>query len=55
MNKYQRLVVIVAVIDLLVMILFPPFNGRSLVKGTMESFDGFYSFSKLIPFSESCT
>lgn len=42
MNKYQRLVVIVAVIDVLVMLLFPPFNDRSLARGMPESFDGFY-------------
>ncbi len=48
MNKYQRLVVIVAVIDLLVMVLFPPFNGRSLLKGMPESFDGFYPILALL-------
>lgn len=42
MNKYQRLVVIVAVIDALVMLLFPPFNDRSLARAMPTSFDGFY-------------
>jgi hypothetical protein len=42
MNKYQRLVVIVAVIDVLIMLLFPPFNGRSLARGVPETFDGYY-------------
>lgn len=42
MNKYQRLVIIVALIDIIVMLLFPPFNGRSLARGFPESFDGYY-------------
>lgn len=42
MNKYQRLVVIVAAIDILLMLLFPPFNGRSLARFAPESFDGYY-------------
>ena len=42
MNKYQRLVIIVALIDVLIMLLFPPFNGRSLARGVPESFDGYF-------------
>ena len=42
MNKYQRLVIIVAMIDALIMVLFPPFNNRPLGRGIPESFDGFY-------------
>ena len=42
MNKYQRLVIIVAVINALVMVLFPPFNSQPLSKGMLPSFDGFY-------------
>lgn len=42
MNKYQRLVVIVALLDTLVMVLFPPFNNVPLAKGMLPSFDGFY-------------
>jgi len=42
MNKYQRLVIIVALIDVLIMLLFPPFNSRSLARGIPESFDGYF-------------
>jgi len=42
MNKYQRLVLIVALVDALIMVLFPPFNSHSLVRGVLPSFDGFY-------------
>jgi len=42
MNKYQRLVVIVALIDALIMILFPPFNSQPLARGMPDSFDGYY-------------
>jgi hypothetical protein len=48
MNKYQRLVIVVAVINALVMVLFPPFNNQPLSKGMLPSFDGFYPlFSQL--------
>lgn len=42
MNKYQRLVIIVALIDVVIMLLFPPFNGRPLARDVPESFDGYY-------------
>lgn len=42
MNKYQRLVMIVALIDVLIMILFPPFNNRPFARGMPDSFEGFY-------------
>ena len=42
MNKYQRLVLIVALLDALVMVLFPPFNNVPLTRGALPSFDGFY-------------
>ena len=42
MNKYQRLVIIIAMIDALMMVLFPPFNSQPLAKGMLPSFDGFY-------------
>ncbi|MGE4449291.1 MAG: hypothetical protein AB7E15_13440, partial [Azospira sp.] len=42
MNKYQRLVCIVALLDLLLMVLFPPFNNTPLARGALNSFDGFY-------------
>lgn len=41
MNKYQRLVVIVALIDVLIMLIFPPFDSRSLTRGLPGSFDGY--------------
>lgn len=42
MNKYQRLVITVAIIDLVVVLLFPPFVERSLARNVLPSFDGFY-------------
>lgn len=42
MNKYQRLVVIVALIDALIMILFPPFNSLPLARGMQGGFDGYF-------------
>lgn len=42
MNKYQRFVAIVAIIDLIVIFLFPPFVERSLARNLIPSFDGFY-------------
>jgi len=42
MNKYQRLVIVAAVMNTLVILLFPPFMSQPLAKGMMPSFDGFY-------------
>lgn len=42
MNKYQRLVVIIALLNALVMVLFAPFNSQPLMRGMPESFDGYY-------------
>jgi hypothetical protein len=42
MNKYQRLVITVAAINVLLMVLFPPFNSQPLAKGMLPNFDGFY-------------
>ena len=42
MNKYQRLVITVAIIDLIVVLLFPPFVDRPLARNALPSFDGFY-------------
>ena len=39
MNKYQRLVVVTALINALVMVLFPPFTSQPLVKGVLPGFD----------------
>lgn len=48
MNKYQRLVVVAALINALVMLLFPPFASQPLVKGVLPGFDGFFPlFSQL--------
>lgn len=42
MNKYQRLIITVAIIDLIVILLFPPFVERTLAINTFPTFDGFY-------------
>lgn len=42
MNKYQRIVITVAIIDLIVVLLFPPFVELTLARHSMPSFDGFY-------------
>lgn len=42
MNKYQRVVIVIAAIDVLVMLLFPPFNDTPLRKGDLPSLEGFY-------------
>lgn len=41
-NRYQRLVIVVAIVDVLVMLLFPPFNDVPLARGMLPSFDGFH-------------
>lgn len=41
MNKYQRLVV-VAVMNALLFVLFPPFTSQPLARGALPGFDGFY-------------
>lgn len=48
MNKYQRPAVAAALMNVLVMLLFPPFASKPLAKGILPSFDGFYPlFSQL--------
>lgn len=42
MNKYQRLIVAVAVVNVLVMLLFPPFNDVPLSLRVQPSFDGYF-------------
>ena len=42
MNKFQRLVVTVAIIDLIIMAMVPPFSDRPLSRSMLPSFDGFY-------------
>lgn len=42
MNKYQRVVVIVAAVNIALMLLFPPFLDNPLRRGTLPSFEGFY-------------
>lgn len=44
MNKYQRVVVIVAAIDIALMLLFPPFLDNPLRRGAVPNFEGFYFF-----------
>ncbi len=41
MNPYQRAVVIVAAVNLVLILLFPPFRELSIVRGAYENFDRF--------------
>ncbi len=42
MNKYQRIVFIVAAIDIALMMLFPPFLDNPLRRGTLPGLEGYY-------------
>lgn len=42
MNRYQRVVVVVAAVNLLLVLLFPPFLDNPLRAGAPRSFDGFF-------------
>lgn len=42
MNKYQRVVVIVAAVNIALMLLFPPFLDNPIRRGALPSFEGFY-------------
>ncbi len=42
MNKYQRIVVIAAAVNIVLMLLFPPFLDNPLRRGVLPSFEGFY-------------
>lgn len=42
MNKYQRIVVVVMALDLVLMLLFPPFLDSPIRRGMQPSLDGFY-------------
>ncbi len=42
MNRYQKVTVIVAAVNLLVMLLFPPFLDNPLRVGAARNFDGFF-------------
>lgn len=42
MNKYQRIVVIVAAVNIALMLLFPPFLDNPMRRGVIPSFEGFY-------------
>lgn len=42
MNKYQRVVVIVAAVNIALMLLFPPFLDNPIRRGAVPGFDGFY-------------
>ncbi|MEZ5614182.1 MAG: hypothetical protein R3E35_03070 [Rhodocyclaceae bacterium] len=42
MNKYQRVVIIVAAANILLMLLFPPFLDNPIRRGMLPSFEGFY-------------
>ncbi len=42
MNKYQRIVVIVAAVNIALMLLFPPFLDNPLRRGVPSAFEGYY-------------
>ena len=42
MNPYQRLVIVTATMNALLIVLFPPFSNISLARNALPSFDGFY-------------
>lgn len=42
MNKYQRVVIIVAAVNIALMLLFPPFLDNPIRRGVMPNFEGFY-------------
>ncbi|HMM55412.1 MAG TPA: hypothetical protein PKC23_10405 [Candidatus Desulfobacillus sp.] len=44
MNKFQRVVVIVAAVNIVLMLLFPPCLDTPLRRGMLPSFEGFYPF-----------
>lgn len=46
-NRYQRLLIIVAVVDILLMLLFPPFNDVPLAFGSLPNFSGFHPLISL--------
>jgi hypothetical protein len=41
MNKFQRLIIVAALINTLVMLLFPPFLSQPLARGVLPGFEGF--------------
>ena len=43
MNRYQKILLIVACVNVAVVMLFPPFDSVPLVRGMDRSFDGFCS------------
>lgn len=47
MNKYQRVVVIVAAVNVALMLLFPPFLDNPLRRGALPGFEGFYPLTML--------
>jgi hypothetical protein len=44
MNRYQKLVIFVAAVNILLILLFPPFLDSPITRGTVKSFDGFYFY-----------
>ena len=42
MNKYQRLVIVSAALNILLMLLFPPFASQPLARIQLSGFEGFY-------------
>lgn len=42
MNRYQKILLIVAVFNVAVIVLFPPFDAEPLLRSASRTFDGFY-------------
>ena len=42
MNKYQRLIIVSAVLNILMLLLFPPFSSQPLARIQLSGFEGFY-------------
>lgn len=42
MNRQQRIALLIAAANLLLMLLFPPYDYQSLQRGNVPTFDGFY-------------
>lgn len=59
MNKYQRLIVVSAALNVLLMLLFPPFCSQPLARIQLSGFEGFYpvftQFGRLPIYTELLT
>lgn len=48
MNKFQKIIAVLAVANLVLVALFPPFNDLPLRKGVVGSFEGFYPIFSML-------